>query len=44
MPPFECFDATSKGTIEAYMGAASYWTGKDPAAEHGAEDAHRRPR
>ena len=33
MPPFECFDATSKGTIEAYMGAASYWTGKDPAAE-----------
>ena len=21
MPPFECFDAASKGTIEAFMGA-----------------------
>ena len=25
MPPFDCFDATSKGTIEAFMGAAAYW-------------------
>jgi TRAP-type mannitol/chloroaromatic compound transport system substrate-binding protein len=33
MPPFECFDATSKGTIEAFMGVTSYWAaqqGKDP--------------
>ena len=22
MPPFDCFDATSQGTIEAFMGAA----------------------
>jgi TRAP-type mannitol/chloroaromatic compound transport system substrate-binding protein len=33
MEPFECFDATSKGTIETYMGASSYWTAKDPASE-----------
>ena len=33
MPPFECFDATSKGTIEAFMAAAYYWTAKDPAVE-----------
>jgi TRAP-type mannitol/chloroaromatic compound transport system substrate-binding protein len=33
MPPFECFDATSKGTIEAYMGSPQYWTGKEPAIE-----------
>ena len=33
MAPFECFDATSKGTIEAYMAAASYWASKEPAAE-----------
>jgi TRAP-type mannitol/chloroaromatic compound transport system substrate-binding protein len=26
MQPFECFDATSKGTIEAFMGTSSYWT------------------
>ena len=25
MKAFECFDATSKGTIEAFMGTASYW-------------------
>ncbi len=25
MQAFECFDATSKGTIEAFMGTASYW-------------------
>jgi TRAP-type mannitol/chloroaromatic compound transport system substrate-binding protein len=26
MQPFECFDAGSRGTIEAYMGASYYWT------------------
>jgi len=30
MAPFDCFDATSKGTIEAYMAAASYWAGNGP--------------
>src|SRR5262247_1722862 len=25
MQPFECFDAASKGTIEAFMGVTSYW-------------------
>ena len=25
MPPFECFDAASKGTIEAFMAAPFYW-------------------
>jgi TRAP-type mannitol/chloroaromatic compound transport system substrate-binding protein len=33
MPPFECFDAASKGTIEAFMGPASYWMNKEPALE-----------
>jgi TRAP-type mannitol/chloroaromatic compound transport system substrate-binding protein len=33
MKPFECFDATSKGTIEAFMSAAAYWASKEPAAE-----------
>ena len=33
MKPFECFDATSKGTIEAFMAAAYYWTARDPAVE-----------
>ena len=35
MQPFECFDATSKGTIEAFMSAAAYWTtvAKEPACE-----------
>jgi len=33
MPPFECFDAASKGTIEAFMGAPYYWTAKEPAVE-----------
>jgi TRAP-type mannitol/chloroaromatic compound transport system substrate-binding protein len=33
MQPFECFDATSKGTIEAFMGPASYWLDKEPALE-----------
>jgi len=29
MPPFCCFDATSQGTIESFMGAPYYWAGKD---------------
>ena len=33
MAPFECFDATSKGTIEAYMGSPQYWSAKEPAIE-----------
>jgi len=33
MPPLDCFDATSKGTIEAFMGAAYYWTAKELALE-----------
>jgi TRAP-type mannitol/chloroaromatic compound transport system substrate-binding protein len=35
MAPFDCFDATSKGTIEAFMSAAAYWTpiAKEPACE-----------
>lgn len=33
MPPFACFDATSKGTIEAYMGSPQYWKDKEPAIE-----------
>jgi len=31
MPPFECFDAASKGTIEAFMGGSYYWTDREPA-------------
>jgi TRAP-type mannitol/chloroaromatic compound transport system substrate-binding protein len=33
MPPFACFEAASQGTIEAFMGASYYWTGKEPAVE-----------
>jgi TRAP-type mannitol/chloroaromatic compound transport system substrate-binding protein len=33
MPPFECFDAASKGTIEAFGAVASYWAAKEPALE-----------
>src|SRR5215468_4490873 len=33
MPPLDCFDATSKGTIEAFMGGAYYWTAKELALE-----------
>jgi TRAP-type mannitol/chloroaromatic compound transport system substrate-binding protein len=33
MPPFECFDAASKGTIEAFMGIAYYWAAREPAVE-----------
>src|SRR5262245_58935662 len=31
--PFECFEATSKGTIEAYMGSPQYWKDREPALE-----------
>jgi TRAP-type mannitol/chloroaromatic compound transport system substrate-binding protein len=35
MQPFECFEATSKGTIQAFMGVTSYWLAqsKEPAIE-----------
>ena len=33
MPPLDCFDATSQGTIEAFMGAPAYWAAKEPAIE-----------
>jgi TRAP-type mannitol/chloroaromatic compound transport system substrate-binding protein len=33
VPPLECFDATSRGTVEAFMAAAYYWTAKEPAVE-----------
>jgi TRAP-type mannitol/chloroaromatic compound transport system substrate-binding protein len=33
MPPFECFDAAAKGTIEAFMAVASYWAAREPAFE-----------
>jgi TRAP-type mannitol/chloroaromatic compound transport system substrate-binding protein len=33
MPPFDCFDAASKGTIEAFMGSPQYWKDREPALE-----------
>jgi TRAP-type mannitol/chloroaromatic compound transport system substrate-binding protein len=33
IPPLGCFEAASKGTIEAFMGAPYYWTAKEPALE-----------
>jgi TRAP-type mannitol/chloroaromatic compound transport system substrate-binding protein len=34
MPPFECFDAASRGTeIQAFMGSPQYWSAKEPAIE-----------
>ena len=33
MPPFDCFAAASKGTIEAFMESAYYWTAREPAVE-----------
>jgi TRAP-type mannitol/chloroaromatic compound transport system substrate-binding protein len=33
MPPFDCFDATSQGKIEAFMGTGQYWSDKEPALE-----------
>src|SRR5439155_270312 len=29
----ECFDAASKGTIEAFMGSPQYWSNREPAIE-----------
>jgi TRAP-type mannitol/chloroaromatic compound transport system substrate-binding protein len=29
--PFECFDAASKGTIQAFMAGPYYWTEREPA-------------
>src|SRR5262249_60211502 len=31
--PLECFDAASKGTIEAFMAAPFYWAHKEPAIQ-----------
>jgi TRAP-type mannitol/chloroaromatic compound transport system substrate-binding protein len=33
VPPLGVFDACSKGTVEAFMGASYYWAGKDPAVQ-----------
>jgi TRAP-type mannitol/chloroaromatic compound transport system substrate-binding protein len=33
MQPLDCFDATSRGTIEAFMGTSTYWSDKEPAIE-----------
>jgi TRAP-type mannitol/chloroaromatic compound transport system substrate-binding protein len=33
MPPFDCFAATSKGTIQAFMGVSAYWAAREPANE-----------
>jgi TRAP-type mannitol/chloroaromatic compound transport system substrate-binding protein len=33
MGSFECFEAASKGTIEAFMGGSYYWTDKEPAVD-----------
>ena len=33
VPAFGAFEAASKGTIEAFMGAPSYWADKEPAIE-----------
>ena len=31
--PFDCFDAASQGTIEAFIGASYYWPDKEPALQ-----------
>jgi TRAP-type mannitol/chloroaromatic compound transport system substrate-binding protein len=33
MPPLDCFDAASKGTVEAFMAVSSYWAAREPAVE-----------
>ena len=33
MPDFACFDAASKGTVEAFMACPVYWKDKEPALE-----------
>jgi len=33
MPPFDCFDAASRGTIEAFMASPQYWNEREPGVE-----------
>jgi TRAP-type mannitol/chloroaromatic compound transport system substrate-binding protein len=33
MQPLDCFEAVSKGTIEAFMATPAYWTAREPAME-----------
>jgi TRAP-type mannitol/chloroaromatic compound transport system substrate-binding protein len=33
LQPFECFEAASQGTIQAFMAVSSYWAGREPAME-----------
>lgn len=33
MQPLECFEAASRGTIEAFMGPSYYWPEKEPAVQ-----------
>jgi TRAP-type mannitol/chloroaromatic compound transport system substrate-binding protein len=33
MPAFECFDAASKGTVQAFMATSAYWYQREPAIE-----------
>src|SRR5262245_27221515 len=33
MPAFDCFEAASRGTLEAFKGAAYYWNNREPAVE-----------
>jgi TRAP-type mannitol/chloroaromatic compound transport system substrate-binding protein len=33
VPALGCFDATSKGTVEAFMAVSSYWAAREPAVE-----------
>jgi TRAP-type mannitol/chloroaromatic compound transport system substrate-binding protein len=33
VPPLGVFEACSKGTVEAFMGASYYWAAKDPAVQ-----------
>jgi TRAP-type mannitol/chloroaromatic compound transport system substrate-binding protein len=33
MQPLDCFDAASKGTIEAFMSAPFYWADREPAIQ-----------
>ena len=33
LPPLDCFDAASRGSIEAFMASPAYWFEKEPAIE-----------
>jgi len=33
VPPLDCFEAASRGTIEAFMSAPFYWANKEPAIQ-----------